>query len=103
MNRVQFIAAVIEGAGQSNLKVSYNKRGRASICFNERSNKSLHADHLIKLFDLGYAERGKSAAERNALVKLVAPGRPCTHVGLRKIVERIVDFQADQFATMENH
>lgn len=90
MNRSQFIEAVVAGARARNLAVTHNRNGRVSICFNATSKKSLHADHLGKLFDCGYAEQGRTQAERNALVKQVAPGRPCTHRELREIVEAMV-------------
>ena len=89
MHRNEFVQAVIAGAGRRALPVSYNRNGRASILFNAKSKKSLHADHLAALFDRGYADPERTPAERNALVKLVAPGRPCTHRGLREIVEQM--------------
>lgn len=93
MERNVFITAVVESAKARGLAVSRNRAGLASICFNQTSNKSLHADHLGKLFDLGYSSPCATKAQRSVLVNQVAPGRPCTHRRLREIVESL--FLAD--------
>lgn len=86
MNRGEFIAAVLSGAAARGLSITSGHGGRMTICFNQKSNKCLHTDHLGRLFDLGYANPERVRASLNSLVKQVAPGRSCTHRGLREIV-----------------
>lgn len=88
MNAVTYVAAVFKAAGKCGLRIDRDQLGRLRICFNGRSKKFLHQGHIEALFP-GILREGLSISEMNAMIEAVAPGRPCTHVGMRRIIEMI--------------
>jgi hypothetical protein len=65
-----------------------SRRSGMSICFNRRSNKWLNENHLRDLFPEAL-EPTLTDGQINQLIESVAPGRPCTHVGMRTILRKI--------------
>ncbi len=88
MNKQNFVEAVLLAARERGLRVEPNRNGQQQICFNEKSKKSLHVRHLEDLHP-AILDPDLSVTEVNALIQKVAPGRPCTHRGMREIVETI--------------
>lgn len=90
VQKEQFIEAVFRTARTRGLQVRLNRRGIESICFNEKSKKCLTRDHIGLLFELGIHRPDNVTADFRRLIDEVAPGRPCTHRGMREIVQRII-------------
>ncbi|AIO33549.1 hypothetical protein DM39_1483 [Burkholderia cenocepacia] len=88
MTKVEFRRLVFEIARAKRLRVDEMKDGKQRIWFNENSRKFLHADHIDALFDLLRCP-DLSQREINAEIGRVAPGRSCTHKGMREIYEDI--------------
>lgn len=88
MTKADFVEAVLEAARQRGLRVCVNRDGLDQICFNEKSKKSLHRGHLEQLHP-AILRSGLSKSQMNALIEQVAPGRPCTHRGMREIVAQL--------------
>ncbi|WP_289534416.1 hypothetical protein [Pseudomonas sp. SO81] len=82
-----FVEAVLQLAAELGLKIEERRPGW-SICFNETSDKWLSEQHLRQLYP-AILEADLSDARINQLIEQVAPGRPCTHVGMRQIVARL--------------
>ncbi|AMR66724.1 hypothetical protein A0T30_10280 [Aquipseudomonas alcaligenes] len=87
MDENEFVEAVFRLAAEQGLKVEERRPGR-SVCFKQTSNKWLSEQHLRQLFP-AILESDLSSAKINQLIEQVAPGRPCTHVGMRQIVARL--------------
>lgn len=87
MTENEFVQRVFEIALQHGLSVE-SRRSGMSICFNSNSNKWLNESHLRKLFP-GVLEPGLSVQALNRMIDSVAPGRPCTHVGFREIIDQL--------------
>ena len=85
MDEEWFVARVFEFAGEQGLLIQERRPGR-SICFNETSKKWLHEGHIRQLYREGVLADGLERADLNRMIEGVAPGRPCTHVGMRKLV-----------------
>lgn len=85
MKKADFVKAVFEAARRRGLRVYVNREGLDQICFNEKSKKSLHRGHLEQLHP-AILRSGLSKTQMNAIIEQVAPGRPCTHRGMRDIV-----------------
>ena len=94
MKKADFVTAVFEAARKRGLRVHVNREGLDQICFNEKSKKSLHRGHLEQLHP-AILRRGLSRSQMNALIEKVAPGRPCTHRGMREIVGALTGFSAN--------
>ena len=88
MNKAEFVKAILEAARQGGLRVYVNREGLDQICFNEKSKKSLHRNHLEQLHP-AILRSGLSKSQMNALIEQVAPGRPCTHRSMREIVAQL--------------
>lgn len=88
MTKVDFRTLVFEIARAKQLRVDEMKDGKERIWFNEKSQKFLHADHIDALYD---RLRHPNLATRdiNIAIENVAPGRPCTHRGMREIYAQI--------------
>lgn len=94
MKKADFVTAVLEAARKRGLRVYVNRDGLDQICFNEKSRKSLHRGHLEQLHP-AILRSGLSRSQMNALIEQVAPGRPCTHRGMRDIVALLTGFSAN--------
>ncbi|WP_175783885.1 hypothetical protein [Burkholderia ambifaria] len=88
MTKSEFRARVFETARAKRLKVDQMQDGKDRIWFNLNSKKFLHSDHIDSLFDL-LRRPNLSRQVVNAEIERVAPGRPCTHKGMREIYEQI--------------
>ena len=88
MEKDEFVAAVFEAATQDGLKIDVDRKGRKRIWFNPNSRKYLDEERIAALHP-AILQPGIGSGEMNRLIESVAPGRPCTHVGMREIVERI--------------
>lgn len=89
MTEDEFVRRVFEIAAHHGLTVEDRRPGK-SICFNPVSNKWLSEGHIRSLFPLVLTP-GLSEKQMNQMVEEVAPGRPCTHVGFRKIIRQFHD------------
>lgn len=87
MDADEFVDLVMVLAVEQGLTVEERRPG-LSVCFNQNSDKWLSENHLRQLFP-AIIEDGLSDSEINRLIEAVAPGRPCTHVGMRKILSRL--------------
>ncbi|HHX4060205.1 hypothetical protein JAO10_30885 [Burkholderia contaminans] len=88
VTKAEFRTLVFEFARAKQLRVDEIKDGKARIWFNENSQKFLHADHVDALYDrLRHAHL--SPRDINIAIENVAPGRPCTHRGMREIYVQI--------------
>lgn len=85
-----FIGRVFEIAIAS-MQVKKRRPG-LSICFNKKSNKWLDEGHVRALYPAALDPR-MTNSEINRMIESTAPGRPCTHVGMRSILRQI---QAEQ-------
>ena len=99
MKKADFVTAVLEVARQRGLRVYVNREGLDQICFNEKSKKSLHQGHLQQLHP-AILQIGLSRSQMNTLIEQVAPGRPCTHRGMRDIVAQLQGVSAGRFRTV---
>lgn len=88
MTKAEFRTLVFEIARAQRLRVDAMKDGKARIWFNEKSQKFLHADHIDSLYDR-LRHPNLSPRDINAAIESVAPGRPCTHRGMRDIYAQI--------------
>lgn len=88
MEKDEFVAAVFEAAKHDGLQIDVDRKGRKRIWFNLKSRKCLDEERIAALHPdiLGPGLRER---DMNELIEAAAPGRPCTHVGMRRIVERI--------------
>ncbi|MBC8730029.1 hypothetical protein [Paraburkholderia sp. UCT2] len=93
MEKADFVTAVLDAARNRGFRVERNRDGLNQICFNEKSRKSLHQGHLERLFP-AILQAGLSKSQMNALIDGVAPGRPCTHRGMREIVVQLQNVSA---------
>ena len=82
-----FVRRVFEIAGFMGLAIEARTPG-PSICFNETSKKWLDKERIRRLFPAALNPK-LTDREINQLIESVAPGRPCTHVKMRKILRRI--------------
>lgn len=87
MNVDEFVHRIFEIADEMGLLVEDRRPGK-SICFNPNSDKWLNEGHLRSLFPM-ILEPGISDTQVNRMIEGVAPGRPCTHVGMRSILQRL--------------
>ena len=87
MTEDEFIQRCFEIAEAHGLTVAERKPGK-SICFNPKSNKWLDETHLRALFP-AVLEPDLPIPTVNGMIEKVAPGRPCTHVGFRKILSQL--------------
>lgn len=76
-----FLAAVIAEAQRQGFKVEPSRNGR-QIDFGP---KKLHERHLRKLYPAILAPQ----ADVSALLETAAPGRPCTHGPMKRIIADI--------------
>ncbi|ALX12108.1 hypothetical protein P350_11435 [Burkholderia cepacia JBK9] len=88
MTKAEFRTLVFEIARAKRLRVDEMKDGKVRIWFNEKSLKFLHADHVDELYDR-LRHPSLSPRDINIEIQRVAPGRPCTHKGMREIYEQI--------------
>lgn len=88
MDKKTFVSEALRVAKKHGLPVHTNRNGQEQICFNVKSKKSLHSGHLEQLHPR-ILNRRLTKTEINALIEEVAPGRPCTHRGMRAIVQDI--------------
>ncbi|MBB5413682.1 hypothetical protein HDG34_007660 [Paraburkholderia sp. HC6.4b] len=97
MTKQDFVQRSLDIAKAMGLRVDAVTQGEARgllrICFNEKSGKFLHELHLQSLYPL-LRKRGLSVAELNAAIESVAPGRPCTHRGMREIIVQLQNASA---------
>lgn len=78
-----FIAAILRIAQEEGYKIETSARnGLPQVNFGK---KKLHAGHFRKLYPAILAED----AHIPTLINAVAPGRPCSHEPMRKIIEAI--------------
>ena len=83
IGREQFINEVIRVARENGYKIESNARtGQEQIDF---GNKKLHVSHLGGIYPAALA----SNANISSLIEQVAPGRPCSHKPMRKIIEQL--------------
>ncbi len=82
MNTQQFIEIVISIARSLGYSVASNRLGQEQIDF---GHKKIHSGHLVKLFP----DIMKENANISRLIESVAPGRPCAHRPMRKIIQMI--------------
>ncbi|MFJ2364805.1 hypothetical protein ACIPIN_14125 [Pseudomonas sp. NPDC087697] len=87
MNVDEFVEKVFEIAEEVGCSVELRLPGM-SICFNKTSDKWLSEHHLRALFP-AILDPDLSDRDINTQIEEVAPGRPCTHVKMRKILERL--------------
>lgn len=78
----EFKCSVFKLAEQHGYTMEINRKGLQQINF---GHKKLHEAHLEKLFPK-VLEPG---AHIPTLINIVAPGRPCTHRPMSKIIEQI--------------
>lgn len=90
MGKNEFVDEVFRAAQGRGLRVEIGRSGRRTIVFNEVSKKKLHEDHIRALHP-EILRRGASVGDMRALIESVAPGRPCTHKGMREIAWSIRD------------
>ncbi|WP_060036937.1 hypothetical protein [Burkholderia sp. MSMB1078WGS] len=88
MTRAEFRTLVFEIARAKCLRVDEMRDGKARIWFNEKSQKFLHADHIDDLYDR-LRHPNLSMHDINIAIENAAPGRPCTHRGMREIYAQI--------------
>ncbi|WP_186016165.1 hypothetical protein [Burkholderia gladioli] len=88
MTKNEFRSRVFELARERRLAVDTMCDGKQRIWFNLKSKKFLHVDHIDALFAL-LRQPGLDRATIRAEIERVAPGRPCTHRGMREIYERL--------------
>lgn len=88
MTKAEFRTLVFQIARAKRLRVDEMKDGKERIWFNEKSQKFLHAGHIDALFDR-LRHPNLSPHDINLEIQGVAPGRPCTHKGMREIYEQI--------------
>ncbi|CAB3750950.1 MULTISPECIES: hypothetical protein [Burkholderia] len=88
MTKTEFRNLVFQIARVKRLRVDEMKDGKERIWFNEKSQKFLHAGHIDALFDQ-LRHPNLSPRDINIEIHRVAPGRPCTHKGMREIYEQI--------------
>ncbi|MFA8393295.1 hypothetical protein ACEPUD_24580 [Burkholderia ubonensis] len=88
MTKAEFRTLVFEIARAKRLRVDAMKDGKERIWFNEKSQKFLHADHIDALYDR-LRHPNLSARDASIEIENVAPGRPCTHRGMREIYAQI--------------
>lgn len=87
MTEDEFVQRAFEIAERGGLTVEVRRPGK-SICFNSNSGKWLNEGHLRSLFPM-ILEPGISDTQVNRMIEDVAPGRPCTHVGMRSILQKL--------------
>ena len=85
----EFVHRVFEIAEEMGLRVEERRPGK-SICFNPNSDKWLDEGRVLALYPK-ILNGEISDSQINAMIEAVAPGRPCTHVGMRSIVRRLID------------
>ncbi|WP_175698534.1 MULTISPECIES: hypothetical protein [Burkholderia] len=88
MTKAEFRTLVFEIAQEKRLRVDEMQDGKARIWFNEKSQKFLHADHIDALYDR-LRHPNLSTRDINVAIESAAPGRPCTHRGMREIYAQI--------------
>ncbi|WP_157696247.1 hypothetical protein [Caballeronia temeraria] len=88
MDEKEFVDQVLRLARERGLRVETNRSGLEQITFNETSRKALHTGHVARLFPEALAP-GLTPRQFNALLRSIAPGRPCTQKGMREIVDAI--------------
>ena len=88
MSADEFLKRVFEIAHEMGFKPVEMRRHGMSIGFNPKSKKWIHEGHLRALFP-NIRVFGLSVTQLNCEIQKVAPGRPCTHVGMRAIIERL--------------
>jgi hypothetical protein len=92
MIKQDFVERVFKIAKAKGLRVDTCTQGDAKgmhrIWFNEKSKKFLRVDHVAQLHEI-LKEPALSVREIRATIEAVAPGRPCTHKGMREIYEKI--------------
>jgi hypothetical protein len=93
MGKNEFVDAVMRLACQRGLSIEMNRAGERTIVFNKRSKKKLHEGHIRELYP-EILRRGATVGDVRALIESVAPGRPCTHKGMREIAWSIRDSSA---------
>ncbi|KHJ64707.1 hypothetical protein [Burkholderia glumae] len=88
MTKNEFRSRVFELARERRLSVDVMRDGKLRIWFNLKSKKFLHVDHIDALYGL-LRRPGLDRAAIRAEIERVAPGRPCTHRGMREIYEQL--------------
>lgn len=83
LTKVDYLKEVIKVARRQGYKIETSERtGLEQIDF---GNKKLHSKHLDKL----YPDILQPDADIPALIEKTAPGRPCAHKPMRKIIQEI--------------
>jgi len=77
-----FIESVVRIAKQQGYRIEINRDGRQQIDF---GHKKLHEGHLEAIFPAVLAPN----ADITSLIKTVAPGRPCAHRPMKKIIAQL--------------
>ena len=83
-----FVKEVLKIAEDSGYTIEIGKRNKLQQI--DFGNKKLHAEHLEKL----YPEILSKDANIATLINNVAPGRPCAHKPMRKIIEQLLNNQS---------
>jgi hypothetical protein len=84
MNRTDvFVTAILQVARSHGYRVEVNRYGLRQIDF---GHKRLHEGHLRQL----YPEIVGENARISALIDSVAPGRPCSHLPMKRIIAQLV-------------
>ena len=83
IDKIQFIEEVTRVARERGYKIEASGRtGHTQIDF---GNKKLHTGHLEGLYPAILAAK----ANVSSLINGIAPGRPCTHMPMREIIEQL--------------
>ncbi|OXS89593.1 hypothetical protein PAP18089_01614 [Pandoraea apista] len=90
MGKDEFVDEVFRAAQSRGLRIEIGRAGRRTIVFNEVSKKKLHEGHIRALHP-EILRKNASVGDVRALIETVAPGRPCTHRGMREIAWAIRD------------
>lgn len=92
MTKKEFVDRVFVLAKAKGLRVDAVTRGESRglfrVWFNESSRKYLHELHLGALYAT-LKKRGLTRAQLNRAIDAVAPGSPCTHIGMREIYDQL--------------
>lgn len=88
MNKEEFADAAFRIARKRDLDIDQGRDGRMRIWFNPKSKKYLWRDQIEALHPL-LLQKDLTKGQVSARIQEIAPGKPCTHKGMREIAEEI--------------
>ena len=83
MEAHDFVERVIESARADGFRIELNRYGLTQIDF---CHKKLHAQHLLRMLpEILFPD-----ANVAKIIEKTAPGRPCTHRPMKRIISRVL-------------